>query len=66
MRANCRAGAALAGAVVSQAVMTIDRKRERPRVAMNNSRRTTEVVQTGRVNVVLRIETLLARLIGVG
>jgi hypothetical protein len=46
--------------------MTIDRKRERPRVAMNNSRRTTEVVQTGRVNVVLRIETLLARLIGVG
>jgi sulfur relay (sulfurtransferase) complex TusBCD TusD component (DsrE family) len=46
--------------------MTIDRERERPGVAMDNSRRTTEVVQTGGVNVVLCIEALLARLIGVG
>lgn len=67
VRANRRhAGAALAGAVVSQTVMTIDREGERPGVAMDNSRRTTEVVQTGGVNVVLCIEALLARLIGVG
>lgn len=66
VRANRRAGAALAGTVVSQTVMTIDRERERPGVAMDNSRRTTEVVQTGGVNVVLCIEALLARLIGVG
>jgi len=46
--------------------MTIDRERERPGVAMDNGRRTTEVVQTGGVNVVLCIEALLARLIGVG
>jgi hypothetical protein len=66
VRADRHAGAALAGAVVSQTVMTIDRERERPGVAMDNGRRTTEVVQTGGVNVVLCIEALLARLIGVG
>lgn len=45
--------------------MTVDRERECPRVPMNDCCWTTEVVDGVGVNVVLRIEPLLARFVRV-
>jgi hypothetical protein len=46
--------------------MTIDRECERSGVPVDDRRRTTKVVRTVGIDVVLRIEALLARLFWVG
>jgi hypothetical protein len=63
--ASRQASAASARAVVFQAIMAVDRERERSRVPMNDCRWTAEVIRRVGVSVVFRIETLLTRLVRV-
>ena len=55
-----------ARAVMFEVVMTIDRERKGSRVPVDDGRWTTQRVCGVWVNIVLRIEALLIRLVGVG
>ena len=55
-----------ARAVMLEVVMTIDRERKGSGVPMDDGRWPTQRVRGVRVNIVLRIEALLIRLVGVG